>query len=72
MAINAKKLPPLIFASIEDAPTHPGEEFGWCVVAPGGDDPWTVAHWNGKGWFGTDGLRREPQVWALLPETEPC
>ena len=72
MTINAKMLSPLSFAPIEEAPTSPGEEFGWCIVAPGGDDQWTVAHWNGEGWFGTDGLPRDPLIWALLPELDLC
>jgi len=62
-----KSLPKLKFADIKEAPTKPCEEFGWCIIAPGGDDQWTIAHWNGEGWFGTDGLPREPRVWAVLP-----
>jgi hypothetical protein len=63
-----KALPILEFSDIREAPTKPGKEFGWCVIAPGGDDKWTIAHWNGEGWFGADGLPREPQVWAILPD----
>jgi hypothetical protein len=68
MKINAKMLATLKFSPIEEAPIRPGEEFGWCLIAPGGDDEWTVAHYNGEGWFGTDGLPRDPQVWVLLPK----
>jgi hypothetical protein len=67
----ATGLAPLKFAPIEEAPTKAGEDFGWCIVAPGGDHQWAVAHWNGEGWFATDGLPREPLIWALLPELGP-
>lgn len=67
-----KTLPPLKFASIDEAPTQSGKESGWCIVAPGGDHQWAVAHWNGEGWFATDGLPREPEIWALLPPIDLC
>jgi hypothetical protein len=68
MPSESKKLPTLEFETIDKAPIKPGEKFGWCVIAPGGDHPWAIAHWNGEGWFGTDGLPREPEIFALLEE----
>jgi hypothetical protein len=67
-----KSLPRLEFFPIEDAPIKPGEIFGPCVLAPAGDDLWTVGQWNGAGWFGTDGLPRTPKIWAKLPDPEFC
>jgi len=67
-----KTLPLLKFAPVAEAPTEPGKESGWCIVAPGGDHLWAVAHWNGEGWFATDGLPREPLIWALLPQIDLC
>lgn len=70
--VHDRELLTIQFRPIEDAPTHPGVEFGWCVVAT--DDArdfpsgFGFARYNGEDWFGDDGLRVDPVIWALLPK----
>jgi hypothetical protein len=59
--------PPLTFALIEDAPVRPGKNFPPCLLGPSDTGGWFIGYWNGEGWYGDDGVPRNPQWWALLP-----
>jgi hypothetical protein len=65
--LEASPPAPVVFAAIDEAPVRPGENFGPCLLGPGGNSDWVTGYWNGTGWYGDDGIALSPQWWALLP-----
>ena len=56
---------------IEEAPIEQGETFGPCLLGPGNDSDWVTGWWNGKAWYGDDGIVVFPTEFGALPPLTP-